>query len=288
LGKDYSLYEDDKKREEYVEWLANVFTKSKELLKDDGSLFVNLGFAQSDPLLPSEVAKRISSFMVLQNNIVWVKSISINDETKGNYKPCPSDRFLANTFEHIFHFTKTGKIPIEKLAIGVPYSDPEKPGLHCRGNSWFVRYTYYTGGHVPKHGLDAKTTNQEWLTVGEASEAVGVHQCKISIAANKGDLQTNGQRGFERRIYGPDLNRWMAVRATKKTIKHPAMFPVEIAEMCIKMHGVKPNMRVLDPFVGAGSTLVATNKLGVDGVGIDIDETYLSIAKERLEGILLK
>lgn len=40
---------------------------------------------------------------------------------------------------------------------------------------------------------------------------------------------------------------------------------------------------VLDPFMGAGSTGVACKNLGRNFIGIEIDEKYFKIAKERIE-----
>lgn len=41
---------------------------------------------------------------------------------------------------------------------------------------------------------------------------------------------------------------------------------------------------VLDPFMGSGSTGVACKKLGRDFIGMEIDEKYFKIAKERING----
>ena len=41
---------------------------------------------------------------------------------------------------------------------------------------------------------------------------------------------------------------------------------------------------VLDPFVGSGTTMVSAQKLGLDGIGIDVSMTYLKHAKTRSPG----
>lgn len=63
---------------------------------------------------------------------------------------------------------------------------------------------------------------------------------------------------------------------------HPCVFPVELPERCIKLHGVTENMLVLDPFCGTGSTIVAAERLGVKGIGIDVDPAYCRSAETRL------
>ena len=63
---------------------------------------------------------------------------------------------------------------------------------------------------------------------------------------------------------------------------HPCVFPVELAERCVKLHGVTGKMVVLDPFCGTGSTIVAAERLGVKGIGIDVDPSYCRSAERRL------
>jgi site-specific DNA-methyltransferase (adenine-specific) len=55
---------------------------------------------------------------------------------------------------------------------------------------------------------------------------------------------------------------------------HPASFPPELAAMCIKLHGLGKVRRVLDPFMGLGSTAVACAGLGVSCTGFEIDPEY--------------
>jgi site-specific DNA-methyltransferase (adenine-specific) len=67
---------------------------------------------------------------------------------------------------------------------------------------------------------------------------------------------------------------------------HPATFPVELAEWCVRLHGRSRTRTVVDPFVGIGSTAVAAARLGVGAVGFDIDPGYLAIAAERVRAEL--
>lgn len=63
---------------------------------------------------------------------------------------------------------------------------------------------------------------------------------------------------------------------------HPCVFPVELPERCIRLHGIRKDMLVLDPFCGSGSSLIAAKRLGVAGVGMDISAVYCDEAKRRL------
>jgi len=68
---------------------------------------------------------------------------------------------------------------------------------------------------------------------------------------------------------------------------HPATFPSKLPEQCLRLHGVSRIELAMDPFVGLGSTAVACARLGVNFVGSDIDETYLSEAVARTREAVL-
>jgi len=59
----------------------------------------------------------------------------------------------------------------------------------------------------------------------------------------------------------------------------------ELAERCI-LAFTKKNDKVLDPFVGAGTTAVAAAKSGRSAVVIDKDSDYIALSKQRLKQLL--
>ncbi len=76
-----------------------------------------------------------------------------------------------------------------------------------------------------------------------------------------------------------DLWRIDPERATR--VNHPAPFPVELPRRLIDLYTYQDDV-VLDPFVGSGTTLVAALRAGRRGIGFDLDDNYLAIARERL------
>lgn len=66
----------------------------------------------------------------------------------------------------------------------------------------------------------------------------------------------------------------------EKTI-HPCQFPSELVERCV-LALTKPGDRVLDPFVGVGTSVVAAAKHNRVGIGIDQSQAYIEIARARL------
>jgi DNA modification methylase len=65
------------------------------------------------------------------------------------------------------------------------------------------------------------------------------------------------------------------------TRKHPAPYPVELAERLIRMFSFVGDT-VLDPFVGTGSTILAAMRSGRNSLGYEIDGDYLQFARRRI------
>jgi site-specific DNA-methyltransferase (adenine-specific) len=221
IGVAYKTYQDRKPRDAYLKWLTEIGKQLCRVMRADASFFLNVGSTNSDPWLPQDVSGALRDIFYLQNHIVWVKSISIGDDTVGHFKPITSQRYLNHNHEAIFHYTKSGNVPVDRVAVGVPFKDKSniarwghKADKRCAGNVWFLPY---------------KT-----------------------------------------------------VKSRAQKFDHPAGFPVSLPERCIRLHG-KIDACVLDPFLGAGTTLVATQRLGCQGIGIEIDPHYVESSLKRLK-----
>jgi site-specific DNA-methyltransferase (adenine-specific) len=252
LGIRYGKYSDRQDRRSYLGWCREWGGQICRVLKSNGSFFLNIGAAPSNPMLPHEIVMTFREFFVLQNTIHWIKSIAIdevcshrpmagqsgvvmgtghrpvatNARSFGHFKPINSPRFLNDCHEYIFHFTKSGCVELNRLALGVPYQDKSNiarwshtrgKDVRCRGNTWFVPYE--------------------------------------------------------------------TIQSRQKERPHPATFPIRLAEWCIKLHGVSRVGTMLDPFLGIGNSAIAAQRCGVQRfIGFEIDETYLAEAKRRIGG----
>lgn len=230
LGIDYSHYEDNRTPQEYLEWTLKWATEAHRVLAEDGALFLNIGGSPRNPLLPHEVLLTLSKLFVLQNTFHWIKAITVTTRagkeiSAGHFKPINSKRFVNDCHEYIFHLTKSGTTPVDRLGVGVEYADKSniKRWSHtqgkdrrCRGNNWFIPY------------------------------------------------QTINNRDQDR--------------------PHPATFPVELPAMCIRLHGWRPDLVMLDPFVGIGHSAMAALQYSIkEFYGFDIDAAYLQTAREAVQ-----
>jgi len=110
---------------------------------------------------------------------------------------------------------------------------------------------------------------------------------------NQATLSGKDYKGrYEPIIYGRFNNEFYAERykqediweyqRTLKNDLHPTMKPIPLIENAIK-NSSKANMKVLDLFLGSGSTLIAAEKLNRKCYGMELDEKYCDVIIERWE-----
>lgn len=263
LGIAYGTYKDNKPRQEYLAWLGEVFKAVKHCLKEDGHFWLNVGYSNVDPWVGMDVAQVAREHFVLQNNFTWVKSITIDDVTTGHFKPINSNRFANPTWEHLFHFTKTGAVPCDKLAIGVPYM--WDCNLDTTGR--------LKGRLAKKMGFENIKDFNKNATDKQRAEFDAEVAAKVAKQKPKADSRCRGNSWFV--PYDTIANR------EKHRGSHPATFPVALIENCIKFSGITSGVLV-DPFMGSGTSAIAALNCDLDYIGFDIDQDYINFAKDRI------
>ena len=83
---------------------------------------------------------------------------------------------------------------------------------------------------------------------------------------------------------GAKLYDWWNINQVKNVSKdktaHPCQMPLEVMKNIIGI--LPPEATIIDPFMGSGTTGLACKEFGRNFIGIELDEKYFSIAKERL------
>ncbi len=100
------------------------------------------------------------------------------------------------------------------------------------------------------------------------------------------DMVRLSEKHRANRLSGKDWLRhsisiWDISKGKEDRVEHPAVFPVELVERILLCYTSEPVL-VLDPFMGSGTTLLACQKLGYPGIGFEVYEEYVLLAKERL------
>lgn len=264
LNIKYGSYKDNKERDDYLDWLNDVFSAIKWCLKDNGHFWLNMGYSNIDPWIGMDVANIARNHFVLQNNFIWVKSISIDNVTSGHFKPINSERFSNTTWEHLFHFTKSGDIKVDKLSVGVPYmydSNIDK-GSRMRGRL------------VKKMGYE----NQRDFNKNATDEIKREVNKKIEDKMKNKPVNNSRCKGNSWYIPYDTINN-----RNKHRGSHPATYPIKLVEDCIKFSAISENSIVVDPFIGSGTTAIGALKQNMNYIGFDIDQSYIDFANDRIE-----
>lgn len=283
----YGRYQDDLPRQSYLKWLHDVAVAMNVVLKDTGHLFLNVGYSNVDPWVAMDVAQVFREVFVLQNNLTWVKHIAVNDQGYGQYKPIASKRFASATTESIFHFTKTGEVEVDRLAIGQRnksenykypelYSEERYVSTLRRKVSRRLGFKNWTD--LKQHGTPDDLRKFETIYKKMQKENPYDPEKKKCI----------GNAWFIPYVPTSRLAKEMGVKndpgsREKGRGGHPATFPEGLPTQCIKFSGIAQGSIVYDPFVGTGTTVISAIKNGMVGIGCDIDVNYLNFASERIE-----
>lgn len=85
-------------------------------------------------------------------------------------------------------------------------------------------------------------------------------------------------------------NTWFipyeTIQSRDRDRPHPASFPPKVPEQCVRLHGIERAGLILDPFLGLGSSAIAAARLGVDFIGVEMDDHYLREAVARVKSAI--
>ena len=101
-------------------------------------------------------------------------------------------------------------------------------------------------------------------------------QYEIIFLVNKGRCKFNGKR---------ITDVWNFDRVAGKNQLHQNQKPIDLLEQCITKHS-NENDVVFDGFMGSGSTGVACLNTNRNFIGIELNEDYYNIAKNRIESVI--
>ena len=281
--------------EEYVAKLVEVFRGIRQVLRPDGTVFLNLG----DSYWNSNGFARASA--------EW--------QRKGRNDAPANDRKLP----------KHDILKVKDL-IGIPW----RVAFALQADGWYLRsdIIWHKPNPMPESVADRPTRAHEYIFLLSKSpkyyydaDAIKEPVTRRAIASGK-----RGAVGVSKRNDAPDVAVATRNKRSVWTIAtqpfpegHFATFPEKLVEPCI-LAGTSPQACpvcrapwkraaeselgwqptctcenndgsgkciVLDPFAGSGTTLLVAERLGREGVGIEINPEYVEMAKRRLSNVQL-
>ena len=285
----------EKEYSEYINNLLRIFSELYRVIKPSGSFWLNIGDSYSNKNLlgiPWRVAIRMCDEQgwILRNNVIWNK-------VKGS--PDNSLDKLRNVHEYVFHFVKARKYYYD---VNMARKAPLKAKVQ---NGAVVSATGVTGvkykrqielstilNDEQKHNAFIElNTILEQIKEGHIADFRMIikgqqrttHSDSKKISGRAKELDT---KGFYFLKYHPDGAKlgdvWDIIPEDTQGRKlHFAPYPPDLCRTPI-LTTCPPDGIVLDPFCGTGTTMSVAYENGRKSVGIDISQTYLDYAEERI------
>ena len=278
---------------EYVDNIVQVFREVRRVLRDDGTVWLNLGdsYAGSgkgqwnggskDPKNNKTRGMRLNNVGETYNlkpkdliGIPWMVAFALRDDgwylrqdiiwAKPNPMPESVKDRCTKAHEYVFLLTKSARYYYDYEAVLEPAT-----GFDGRKD------TLYKG-------------SKKYKNSGQTFAERGLERWQYK------NLQPDGQQPNTmhlNRLVGdeymsPVRNKRSVWTVSTKPYKgaHFATFPPDLIEPMI-LAGCPKGGVVLDPFVGSGTTVMAANQLGRQGIGLDLNLKYLKLAQERVKEV---
>lgn len=253
--------------DEYVARLVGVFREVRRVLRDDGTLWLNLGdsYAMSTKGSSGKGDKQISNAGTLLEDRRW----RVPEGLK------------------------------QKDLIGIPWL----VAFALRADGWYLRseIIWHKPNPMPESVRDRPTKAHEQIfllskspkyyydadAVKEASaqpERAGKVERSFSTSQSEITLRQDIGRAVMRTEY---RNRRSVWTVTPKPYKeaHFATFPPDLIEPCI-LAGCPEGGTVLDPFGGSGTTAQVAIQNRRNALLIELNANYIELIKKRLEGVV--
>jgi DNA modification methylase len=150
----------------------------------------------------------------------------------------------------------------KKTLIGIPW----RLALAMIDNGWILRSA--VTWKRPRPLAEANARDRPW----RSAEFVFI-------------FSTSGKYYFKRDGLSGEEDVWEIDAPSQNGWRHAAPFPEALVTRCLGCGCPRAGL-VLDPFVGSGTTLKVAIAAGRMAIGIDLNETYLEVAKRRINSIL--
>jgi len=233
--------------EEYVNQLVEVFRNVREVLTDDGTLWLNIGDSY------------------------------YNYRSDGNYPK----QTVSKTRQDLPTKTPVRGNKLEgyksKDLIGIPWL----LAFALRKDGWYLRQDiiWNKPNPMPESVKDRCTKSHEYIFLLSKSK-----NYYYDNEAIKEPTKENGAGSYSGITKGNTTKNKRSVwTVNKKPYKgaHFATFPPELIEPCIKAGSQKGDI-ILDPFIGSGTTAMVAKSLGRHYIGCELHESYNNLIQNRV------
>jgi DNA modification methylase len=262
----------EKTPEEYVGNLVAVFREVRRVLRDDGTLWLNLGDSYS---------KNES------NNGGYSGKSTLEGFTRPDTKGRTANETGAR------HKIDSGLKP--KDLVGIPW----RVAFALQADGWYLRsdIIWAKPNPMPESVKDRPTRSHEYIFLMSknaryyydaeaiAEESATTWNSAKQMVGKPLENQNGGKNRPTQDQSGRNRRSVWTIATRPFPEAHFATFPQDLVEPCIKA-GCPVGGAVLDPFFGAGTTGLVAARLGREFIGIELNQAYCEMAKKRIYGTL--
>lgn len=274
----------EKSVDQYLDIMLKTFAQIVRVMKPSGNIVYNMGDKIKDgsmQLIPYQFALRVLRDFNLRlvNDITWVKS---------NPTPHQFSRRLIASTEPFFHFALGNKYYYDRKAFQP--SERKRPSKPTKKLGAKYRQLIDSSALSQLEKDDAHRALDE--VIKEVYECK-IHSFRMKIRGIHAPAYGGQEGGRKMRIerYGYTIIRISGEPMKRDVIEnpveslpgneHPAIFPVNVVRELIRLLCPEGGV-VLDPYLGSGSTMVASMREGRSCIGIDISRKYCVDAQKRV------
>ena len=241
--------------EEYISKLVEVFREVKRVLKNDGTLWLNIG----DSYAGSGKGRNGDGSITVNENSIQAKSLG--------------------TINGILKKSNSGEAKPKDL-IGIPWM----LAFALRKDGWYLRQDiiWAKNSVMPEPVKDRCTKSHEYIFLLSKQAhyyfdylaiqepiATSTENKKSKLLSNITEVETRNKRDV-----------W-TVSPARESDSHFAIFPETLITPCI-LAGSRKDGIVLDPFFGSGTTGKVAFANGRKFLGIELNPEYVEIEKKKI------
>ena len=191
-------------------------------------------------------------------------------------------KMINKVFSETYRVTKSGgRLVVNVANLGrkpyIPFSKYFTEALNKIG--------FIMRGEIIWQKSKGANANFAWGSWLSASNPVirDIHEYCLVFSKDSMKNSGGGKSTIEKdEFMESTLSIWNITPEKAKKIGHPAPFPVELPKKFINLYSFKDDL-ILDPFIGSGTTAVASKLLKRKYVGYEINKNYIEIANNRLK-----
>lgn len=284
--------------EEYVTRMVEVFREVRRVLRDDGTLWLNIGDSYATPKVGNTRPAGYDGGRVTLPNRINTDSFS-----KPLAEGCKPKDLVGIPWMLAFALRADGWYLRSDIIWAKPNPMPESvTDRPTKAHEYLFllskreRY-WYDAGAIREAAEWARWGDQTVSKEQQGTAKWIANQSKAEIHRRQTDKQRGHSRrhaGFNDRWDGMTKEEQSAMGRNKRTVwtiatepypeAHFATFPPALVEPCI-LAGSPEGGTVLEPFAGSGTTLEVAKKFGRKAIGIELNPAYLPLIEKRLKRI---